>query len=363
MAGDDGGAGPRCAHVVAEARGRLDRARRSGGTRAVAGPLRRPAPLGIVYLMAFLTLVNQGAGADWDARALARRRFSSATPRAQFGGPGAGFWKMPTLFWLRALATAPSPRWAGPASRSRCWSSPVTRTRSCSRFSARSRSRSSTSARSSTRSAGRSSCSRPASSRLPVPAARRAAVPAPPAPPRWCWLLRWLIVRMMLGRGADQAARRPVLDRPHLPRLPLRDATDPEPALAARFTSCRTGCTRQACCSTTSSSWARRFFVFGPRRRARSSAGALMAGLQLVLIAQRQPLVPELADARADRSPASTTSFCDACCRALSSRAPNGHGPAPRRRARKARDRGALRVAVALLSIGPVVNMLSNTSR
>ena len=76
MAGDDGGAGPDARARVAEARDRLDRARRSGGTRAVAGPLRRPAPARDRLPDGVPDPGEPGRRPDRDARALARRRFS-----------------------------------------------------------------------------------------------------------------------------------------------------------------------------------------------------------------------------------------------------------------------------------------------
>ena len=67
---------------------------------------------------------------------------------------------------------------------------------------------------------------------LPVPAARRAAVPAPSRAPAGGLAAALADRAHDVGRRADQAARRPLLARPHLPRLPLRDAADPQPALA-----------------------------------------------------------------------------------------------------------------------------------
>src|SRR5206468_5378508 len=55
--------------------------------------------LGLVYLMAFLTLVNQGAGLIGSHGLLPAADFLGDAA-AQFGGRTAAFWKMPTLFWL-----------------------------------------------------------------------------------------------------------------------------------------------------------------------------------------------------------------------------------------------------------------------
>src|SRR5262245_57274923 len=57
--------------------------------------------LGVVYLMAFLTLVNQGRGLIGAHGLLPAADFLDDVA-AHFGGRGAGFWQMPTLFWLRA---------------------------------------------------------------------------------------------------------------------------------------------------------------------------------------------------------------------------------------------------------------------
>src|SRR5215510_7903795 len=57
--------------------------------------------LGLVYLMAFLTLVNQGPGLIGAHGLLPAADFLDEVA-AQLGGRGAGFWEMPTLFWLGA---------------------------------------------------------------------------------------------------------------------------------------------------------------------------------------------------------------------------------------------------------------------
>ena len=57
--------------------------------------------LGVVYLMAFLTLVNQGPGLIGTHGLLPARDFMTAVGD-ELGGRGAGFLKMPTLFWLGA---------------------------------------------------------------------------------------------------------------------------------------------------------------------------------------------------------------------------------------------------------------------
>src|SRR5262245_46864109 len=57
--------------------------------------------LGVVYLMAFLTLVNQGRGLIGAHGLEPAAQFLDAAA-AELGGRAAGFWELPTLFWLGA---------------------------------------------------------------------------------------------------------------------------------------------------------------------------------------------------------------------------------------------------------------------
>src|SRR5262249_25608752 len=57
--------------------------------------------LGVIYLMAFLTLVNQGPGLI-GAHGLEPAAAFLADVAAQAGGRAAGFRELPTLFWLGA---------------------------------------------------------------------------------------------------------------------------------------------------------------------------------------------------------------------------------------------------------------------
>src|SRR3954470_18028380 len=57
--------------------------------------------LGLVYLMAFVTLVAQGPGL-LGAHGLLPAADFLAELAAQLGGRAAGFWETPTLFWLGA---------------------------------------------------------------------------------------------------------------------------------------------------------------------------------------------------------------------------------------------------------------------
>ena len=300
MAGDDGGAGPDASHVVAEARARLDRARRSGGTRAVAGPLRRPAPARDRLPDGVPDPGEPGRGPDRDARALARRRFSRRRRR-------------PVRRARRRLledadAVLAAGRWRrrhrrGGLGRRRAVAAGRRRLRERDR------------ARASVRAPDLGHRHRPGLLRvrlgdparrdrlplcLPVPAARRAAVPAPSRAPAGGVAAALADHARDVGRGADQAARRHLLDRPQLPRLPLRDAADPQPALArVSFPAAR---------------GARRGRAVQPHRRAGravSDARAVAAralrrrradgGAAARADRQRQSLVPELADAGADR--------------------------------------------------------------
>src|SRR5262245_6136875 len=57
--------------------------------------------LGLVYLMAFLTLVNQGPGLI-GPNGLEPAGAMLDEAAAELGGRGAGFWAAPSLFWLGA---------------------------------------------------------------------------------------------------------------------------------------------------------------------------------------------------------------------------------------------------------------------
>ena len=160
-----------------------------------------------------------------------------------------------------------------------------------------------------------------------------------------------------VGRGPHQAARRSLLARPDLPRLSLRDPADPEPADPATFMRCRTGRTRWASRSTTSSSWSRRFFVLrhAPDAAARGRRDAGAAGHP---DPQRQLVVPQLADDRSDPRVLRR--------RRLGRLLPRGDSPARRGRGDAAEPSraqgdhdGGLGVAIALLSVPPLLNLLS----
>ena len=119
---------------------------------------------------------------------------------------------------------------------------------------------------------------------LPLPAVRHATVPERAAAGG-----RDLAVPLAdrphhARRGAHQAARRSVLARPHLPRLPLRDAAHPEPAELAGSTAAAAGSTSLASPSTTSSSWSRRCSWSAGRGGRRLFAALLFVAFQVLLI-------------------------------------------------------------------------------
>src|SRR6188508_121363 len=111
MAGDDGDAGPVGGDVEAGADGGgLASLKRAVDWIARDDPA-QPGQwlgrfvalrlLGLVYLMAFLTLVNQGPGL-LGAHGLEPAADFLDEVAAQLGGRAAGFMETPTLFWLGA---------------------------------------------------------------------------------------------------------------------------------------------------------------------------------------------------------------------------------------------------------------------
>ncbi len=264
--------------------------------------------LGLVYAVAFLVIVNQWMPLLGSHGLLPAAPFLDRRRR----GLGAGFTtflRLPTLFWLDAsptrrfrrcgllglglslvvlfgFANVPDPGGSlAPLH--------VLRPRR---------------ARSSTATAGRRCSSRRASSRsssLPSGACDPFPRRTPP-PTVVIVLLRWLIFRMMLGAGLIKLRGDSVLARPHVPRLPLRDAAEPEPALvvlpsAPALVSPDRGALqpRRGAASRRSSSSARGGRVTWPAGSDRPLPGPAHR--------ERQPVVPELAHDHGRRSPASTT--------------------------------------------------------
>ena len=110
------------------------------------------------------------------------------------------------------------------------------------------------------------------------------------------WLFRWLVLRIMLGAGLIKLRGDPCW--PELSCLDHHYETQPMPnPLSRAFHLAPAGCTRPACSSTTSAELVAPLFAFGPRR-VRHVAGCVMVGFQLMLIAERQPVVPQLAHHR-----------------------------------------------------------------
>ena len=209
-------------------------------------------------------------------------------------------------------------------------------TRSCSPRSGCSTCRSCTSGRTGTAMAGRSSCSRPASSRSScvrssTPVRSRAVAP----PVAVIWLFRWLIFRIMLGAGliklrGDPAWRDLTALYYHFETQPLPNPLSRcVPLPAARRAARRRG--------VQSSRRAGRAVV-----RARAALGApRRPGRDRALPGhadpQRQPLVPELAHDRARARMLRRRRLARACCRARSRAAPSAP---PRRRSRARRWSG-----------------------
>jgi hypothetical protein len=314
--------------------------------------------LGIVYLMAFLTLVNQGPGLI-GTHGLEPAADFLDDAAGQLGGRGAAFWKMPSLFWLLgggdgALAAV---GWTGVALSlfvvagyanalmlaALCalqisiidvgqdfyafgWELQLVETGFLCIF----------------------LC--PLLDGRPFP--RR----APPRPV--IWLLRWLIMRVMWGAGliklrGDGCWR-------DFTCLDFHFETQPIPSpLTPFFHFLPHGAHAAGVLFNHVVELAAPFLMFAPWRRVRFAGAALMAALQLVLIASGNlaflnwlTLVPILA------------CFDDGLWRRvlprpLVARAERARAAATPSRALAA-TAGVLGVAILLLSVGPVVNMLSN---
>ena len=134
---------------------------------------------------------------------------------------------------------------------------------------------------------------------------------APPLPV--LLLFRWLAVPGGVRRGADQAPRRSVLARPHLPGLPPRDPADAEPAqlvLPSAAAGAPPGRGRSA---TTSPSSVAPFCLFLPQPIAGIGA-LLMIGTQAYLVLSGNYAWLNLLT-MVSRSPPCRTHSSGACCR------------------------------------------------
>jgi hypothetical protein len=312
--------------------------------------------LGVVYLMAFLTLVNQGRGLIGAHGLLPAADFLDDVA-AQLGGRGAGFRELPTLFWLgasdRAILAA---GWVGVGLSllvvagyanalmltALCvlqisivpigqdfyafgWETQLVETGFLCIF----------------------LC--PLLDGRPFP--RR----APPAIA--IWTLRWLIIRVMWGAGLIKLRGDPCWR--DLTCLDFHFETQPVPSpLTAAFHFLPGWAHKLGVLFNHVVELAAPFLMFTPWRRARFVGGALMAALQLVLIASGNlaflnwlTLVPILA------------CFDDSLWRRLLPRALVAWAERARAAAIPSRAQGvavaALAFTVAGLSIGPVMNLLS----
>ena len=245
------------------------RARQSGRARPVARAVRRAAAAGAGLPDGVPDAGEPGSRADRRARPASRRpAFSTRSPPSSAGAP-------PDSWSCRrcsgsARATASSPPSAGSASRCR-WSSlagyanALVLAALCVLQISVAAVGQDFYAFGWETAAGRDRLPRASSSARCSTGGRFRAV-APPAVV--IWLLRWLVVRIMLGRRADQAARRSLLARSHLPRFPLRDAADPEPAQRRCSITCRRWLHKLGVLFNHVVELVAPFFVFGPRRAA-----------------------------------------------------------------------------------------------
>ena len=293
--------------------------------------------LGLVYLMAFLTLVNQGRGLIGAHGLLPAADFLDDVA-AQLGGRGAGFWEMPTLFWLRrdrrafivgvgwvgvALSLAVMAGYAnalilavlcalqisvvaiGQDFYGFGWEIQLVETGFLCIF----------------------LCplldGRPFPRRPPPVLGRLAAALAGRA--------------RHGGRRPHQAARRYLLARPDLPRFPFRDAADPEPAHARVPFPAATGRTSVGVLFNHVVELAAPLLVFCGRGARGYVAGALMAGAAARADRQRQPVVPQLADAGADPRLLRRRALAPHAAARRWWRGPNARARRRSRRARRAR--------------------------
>ena len=312
--------------------------------------------LGVVYLMAFLTLVNQGPGLI-GAHGLKPAAGFLDDVAAQLGGRGAGFRAVPTLFWLGAgdgaIAAA---GWVGvvlslfvvagyanalmltvlcalqisviPVGQDFYgfgWETQLVETGFLCIF----------------------LC--PLLDGRPFP--RR----APPA--ITIWLLRWLIMRVMWGAGLIKLRGDPCWR--DLTCLDFHFETQPIPnPLTPMFHFLPAGAHKVGVLFNYVAELAAPFFMCVPWRRVRYVGGALMAALQLVLIASGNlsflnwlTLVPILA------------CFDDVLWRRVLPRRLVARVERAQAAATPSRAQGAavalLGIAVAWLSVGPVLSLLS----
>ena len=159
---------------------------------------------------------------------------------------------------------------------------------------------------------------------LPLPAARRPAVSrAGPPPAPVVWLLRWLIVRVMWGAGLIKLRGDPCWR--DLTCLDFHFETQPIPnPLTPAFHFLPSWAHKLGVLFNHVVELAAPFFVFGAAAPPALDRGRADGGAADRPDRQRQPVVPELADAGADPRLLRRRRCGAACCRARSSRGPSG---------------------------------------
>ena len=306
--------------------------------------------------MAFLTLVNQGRGLIGAHGLLPAVDFLDQVA-AQLGGRGAAFWEMPSLFWLgasdRALAAV---GWVGVALSLLVlagYANAIILAVLCALHI-------------SVVAIGQDFYAFGWELQLVetgflciflCPLLDGRPLPRRPTPAPVVWLLRWLIVRVMWGAGLIKLRGDPCWR--DLTCLDFHFETQPIPSpLTPAFHFLPSWAHKLGVLFNHVVELAAPFFVLAPRRRLRWIAGALMAALQIVLIASGNlsflnwlTLVPILA------------CFDDGLWRRLLPRALVERAERAQAAAVPSRAQGAttavLALVVAVLSIGPVLNLLS----
>jgi hypothetical protein len=311
--------------------------------------------LGVVYLMAFLTLVSQGRGLI-GAHGLEPAAAFLDEAAAELGGRAAGFWQMPTLFWLNASdGFIAAVGWLGVALSLLVvagYANALVLALLCL-------------LQISVAAVGQDFYAFGWELQLVetgflciflCPLLDGRPFPRRPPPAPVIWLLRWLVVRIMWGAGLIKLRGDPCWR--DLTCLDFHFETQPIPSpLSAAFHHLPPWAHKLGVLFNHLVELVVPLFVFGPRR-ARLVAGALLAALQIVLIASGNlsflnwlTLVPIVA------------CFDDGLWRRLSPRALAARAERARAAALPSRAQGAsaavLGVAVALLSVPVVLNLLS----
>jgi hypothetical protein len=311
--------------------------------------------LGLVYLMAFLTLVNQGPALIGQHGLLPLPDFLDRVA-AQLGSRAAGFRALPSLFWLAdsdgALRAA---GWTGVALSLLVlagYANAVILMALCA-------------LQISIAAVGQTFYGFGWELQLAetgflciflVPLLDGRPLPRRPPPVLVIWLLRWLAVRIMLGAGLIKLRGDPCWR--DLTCLDFHFETQPIPSpISALFHAAPAWVHRVGVAFNHVVELAAPFFVFGPRRW-RNAAGALMVALQVILILSGNlsflnwlTLVPILA------------CFDDGLWRRVLPRALVARAERARAAAVPSRAHGlavaALGLGVAVLSVPPVLNLLS----